>query len=167
MLLRGKAHKFGDDVNTDYIIAGKYKFKTLDMDELAKHVMEDLDPEFHARLAPGDFVVAGRNFGCGSSREQAPLALVHARVGAVIASSFARLFYRNAVNTGLPVVECDTCLISNGDELQVDLDHGEVLNLTRGVTVSAAPLPPFMQRIFEDGGLAAHVRKHGGYCLGL
>ncbi|MGE5588701.1 MAG: 3-isopropylmalate dehydratase small subunit [Clostridia bacterium] len=166
MVLRGKAHKFGDDVNTDYIIAGKYKFKTLDMDELAKHVMEDLDPGFHSRLDPGDFVVAGRNFGCGSSREQAPLALIHAKVGAVIAVSFARLFYRNAVNTGLPVVEFDTTLISDGDELQVDLDRGIVFDLTRGVTVSAAPLPPFMQRIFEDGGLAAHIRKHGGFRLG-
>lgn len=167
MVLRGKAHKFGDDINTDYIIAGKYKFKTLDMDELAKHVMEDLDPEFATRLKPGDFVVAGRNFGCGSSREQAPLALIHAKVGAVIAVSFARLFYRNAVNTGLPVVECDTSAISSGDELEVDLGQGTVVNVTRGVTVSASPLPPFMQRIFEDGGLAAHIRKHGGFSLGL
>lgn len=167
MVLRGKAHKFGDNINTDYIIAGKYKFKTLDMDELAKHVMEDLDPEFATRLKPGDFVVAGRNFGCGSSREQAPLALIHAKVGAVIAVSFARLFYRNAVNTGLPVVECDTSAISSGDELEVDLGQGTVVNVTRGVTVSASPLPPFMQRIFEDGGLAAHIRKHGGFNLGL
>lgn len=167
MVLRGRSHRFGDDINTDYIIAGKYKFKTLDMDELAKHVMEDLDPGFHARLKPGDFIVAGKNFGCGSSREQAPLALIHAKVGAVIAASFARLFYRNAVNTGLPVVECDTSGILDGDELKVDLCRGTVLNLTRGITVNASPLPRFMQRIFEDGGLAAHIRKHGGFHLGL
>jgi 3-isopropylmalate/(R)-2-methylmalate dehydratase small subunit len=124
MELRGKAHCFGNDVNTDYIISGKYKFKTLDMKELAKHVMEDLDPDFAERVQPGDFVVAGSNFGCGSSREQAPLALLNAGVGAVLAKSFARIFYRNAINTGLPVVVCDTGLIDAGDELVVDLESG-------------------------------------------
>jgi len=96
MILRGKCHKFGNDVNTDYIISGKYKFKTLDMNELAKHVMEDLDPDFYNKITPGDFIVAGSNFGCGSSREQAPLAIKYAKIGAVIAKSFARIFYRNA-----------------------------------------------------------------------
>ena len=119
MKLQGRAHCFGDHVNTDYIISGKYKFKTLDMNELAVHVMEDLDPEFARKVQPGDFVVVGRNFGCGSSREQAPLALLHAGVSAVLGASFARIFYRNAINTGLPVVECDTSGISPGDELLV------------------------------------------------
>lgn len=165
MVLKGTAHRFGDDINTDYIISGKYKFKTLDMGELAKHVMEDLDPRFYERLKPGDFVVAGRNFGCGSSREQAPLALIHAKVGGVIATSFARIFYRNAVNTGLPVIECDTAGIYQGDVLEVDLDEGAVRDLTRGLRIPTRPLPPFMQRILADGGLVAHIEKHGGFHL--
>ncbi len=166
MELRGRAHKFGDDVNTDYIISGKYKFKTLDMKEQAKHVMEDLDPEFAKKVQPGDFVVAGRNFGCGSSREQAPLALLNAGVGAVLASSFARIFYRNAVNTGLPVVECDTSEIESGDELIVDLERGLIRNLTKNKEITIKPLPPFMLKILRDGGLVAHFKKYGTFNLG-
>ncbi|WP_027717826.1 3-isopropylmalate dehydratase small subunit [Desulfovirgula thermocuniculi] len=165
MLLKGKAHKFGDDINTDYIISGKYKFKTLDMDELARHVMEDLDPDFYHKIAPGDFIVAGRNFGCGSSREQAPLAIKHARISAVLAKSFARIFYRNAINTGLPVVECDTDQIDPGDELEVDLKAGLITNRTKATTLPIKPLPPVMIKILNDGGLVAHFRKHGGFRL--
>ena len=165
MELRGKAHCFGDDVNTDYIISGKYKFKTLDMKELAKHVMEDLDPDFARRVQSGDFVVAGRNFGCGSSREQAPLALLNAGVGAVLAQSFARIFYRNAINTGLPVVICDTSLIESGDELLVDLEKGLLQNLTKGIEVPIKPLPSVMLKILSDGGLAEHFRKYGTFHL--
>ena len=165
MVLRGRAHKFGDDVNTDYIISGKYKFKTLDMSELARHVFEDIDPNFVKRLKPGDFVVAGRNFGCGSSREQAPLALKHAGVGAVLAKSFARIFFRNAINTGLPVVECDTDGIEDGDELEVDLERGVVRNLTKGTEIPVRPLPKVMLRILQDGGLVEHIRKHGDFVL--
>ena len=165
MVLRGRAHKFGDDVNTDYIISGKYKFKTLDMSELARHVFEDIDPNFVKRLKPGDFVVAGRNFGCGSSREQAPLALKHAGVGAVLAKSFARIFFRNAINTGLPVVECDTDGIEDGDELEVDLERGVVRNLTKGTEIPIRPLPKVMLRILQDGGLVEHIRKHGDFVL--
>lgn len=161
----GAAHKLGDDVNTDYIISGKYKFKTLDMSELAKHILEDLDPGFYARLAPGDFLVAGRNFGCGSSREQAPLVVKHAGIAAVLAKSFARIFYRNAINTGLPVVECDTDRISERDRLVVDLAGGTVRNLTTGETLAAAPIPAVMLRILADGGLAEHFKKHGGFAL--
>lgn len=163
MKLKGRAHCFGGDVNTDYIISGKYKFKTLDMKELASHVMEDLDPDFANKVQPGDFVVAGRNFGCGSSREQAPLALLNAGVGAVLAASFARIFYRNAINTGLPVVECDTAGISAGDELLADLDGGVLRNLTRGTETPIKPLPPFMLKVLADGGLAAHFRKYGTF----
>ncbi len=163
MLLQGKAHKFGDDVNTDYIISGKYKFKTLDMQELAKHVMEDLDPDFYQKINAGDFIVAGRNFGCGSSREQAPLAIKYARISAVLAKSFARIFYRNAINTGLPVVECDTDQIDPGDELVVDLSAGVITNKTKGITIQAKPLPPVMIKILNDGGLVAHFRKYGGF----
>jgi 3-isopropylmalate/(R)-2-methylmalate dehydratase small subunit len=163
MLLRGKAHIFGNDVNTDYIISGKYKFKTLDMNELAKHVMEDLDPDFYQKINPGDFIVAGSNFGCGSSREQAPLAVKYANISAVLAQSFARLFYRNAINTGLPAVECDTANIATGDELEVDLTKGEITNRTKGIIIPVKPLPPVMIKILNDGGLAAHFRKYGGF----
>lgn len=163
--MKGKAHKFGDDINTDYIISGKYKFKTLDMNELAKHVMEDLDPEFYSKVSAGDFIVAGKNFGCGSSREQAPLAIKHAGIAAVLALSFARIFYRNAINTGLPVVECDTSQIGEGDELIVDLEGGAVRNVTRGLEIPITPLPPVMLRILSDGGLAEHLKKHGTFQL--
>jgi len=165
MKFQGRAHKFGNDVNTDYIISGKYKFKTLDMKELAKHVMEDLDPDFYNKISAGDFIVGGTNFGCGSSREQAPLAIKYANINAVLAKSFARIFYRNAINTGLPVVECDTDRIEPGDELEVDLTSGIVLNKTKGETIQAKPLPPVMIKILNDGGLASHFRKYGGFNL--
>ena len=165
MQFSGKAHKFGNDVNTDYIISGKYKFKTLDMKALAKHVMEDLDPSFYEKVSVGDFIVAGTNFGCGSSREQAPLAIKYADVGAVLAKSFARIFYRNAINTGLPVVECDTDQIDPGDDLFVDLAAGVITNRTKGNTIPIKPLPEVMIRILNDGGLAAHFRKYGGFNL--
>ncbi len=132
MLLRGKAHKFGNDINTDYIIAGKYKSKYATVKEQARHVMEDLDPHFYEKIAPGDFVVAGNNFGCGSSRETAPLVIRYANLSAVLAKSFARIFFRNAINTGLPVIRCDTDQIEPGDELEVDLAAGTVKNVTRG-----------------------------------
>jgi len=163
MHFQGKAHKFGSDVNTDYIISGKYKFKTLDMKELARHVMEDLDPDFYSKVTPGDFIVAGANFGCGSSREQAPLAIKYADVSAVLAKSFARIFYRNAINTGLPVVECDTDQIDPGDELVVDLAAGIITNKTKGTTIPVKPLPGVMIKILNDGGLAPHFRKFGGF----
>ncbi len=165
MKFGGKSHKFGNDVNTDYIISGKYKFKTLDMKELAKHVMEDLDPQFYRKVSAGDFVVAGTNFGCGSSREQAPLAIKHAGISAVLAKSFARIFYRNAINTGLPVVECDTDQIDPGDELFIDLAAGVITNKTKGSNIPVKPLPGVMLKILNDGGLAPHFRKHGGFNL--
>ncbi len=165
MILEGKAHVYGDHINTDYIISGKYKFKTLDMDELACHCLEDLDPDFASKVEKGDFIVAGINFGCGSSREQAPLVIKHAGVGGVLAASFARIFFRNAINKGLPLVECDTSSIADGDMLRVDLSRGEVKNLTRGITINSAPLPEVMMRILEEGGLTAYLRSHGGFDL--
>ena len=165
IVLKGKAHVFGDDINTDYIISGKYKFKTLDMDELARHCMEDIDPGFSSRVEPGDFIVAGSNFGCGSSREQAPLVIKHAGVGAVLARSFARIFFRNAVNKGLPVVECDTSGIQAGDELEVDLAGGKVVNITRGTVTDIVPLPAVMMDILSEGGLTEYLRNHGGFEL--
>lgn len=163
MELKGKSHKFGDDVNTDYIISGRYKFKTQDMKELATHVMEDLDPDFYNKVAPGDFIVAGKNFGCGSSREQAPLAIINANISAVIGKSFARIFYRNCINTGLPLIECDTSQIEPGDELEIDLGGGVLKNLTKGIEITITPLPPVMLKILQDGGLVEHFKKYGGF----
>lgn len=164
-VLRGRAYVFGDDVNTDYIISGKYKFKTLDMAELACHCMEDIDPDFSTKVQRGDFIVAGGNFGCGSSREQAPLVINHAGVGAVLARSFARIFFRNAINKGLPVVECDTSRIRDGDELEVDLGKGKVTDLTQGIEMKIAPLPPVMMEILSAGGLTDYLKEHGGFRL--
>lgn len=164
MKLIGKAHKFGDDVNTDYIISGKYKFKTLDEKEMAKHVMEGLDPEFYKKISPGDFIVAGRNFGCGSSREQAPIAIKAAGISAVIAKSFARIFFRNSINIGLPAIECKEIeKINNNDELDVNMENGKIINKTKNVELKIIPLPKIMIKILNDGGLAAHFRKYGGF----
>lgn len=165
MLFLGKVHKFGDNVNTDYIISGKYKFKTLDMRELAKHAMEDLDPDFYNKVTEGDMLVAGSNFGCGSSREQAPLAIKYAGISCIIAKSFARIFYRNAINTGLPVLECDTDKIDAGDELEVDLSGGKIYNKTKDITLEVKPLPEVMIKILSDQGLAGHFRKYGTFNL--
>ena len=166
MELRAKAIKFGDDINTDYIISGKYKFKSADMESMAVHAMEDVDPEYYAKAKPnGGFLVAGKNFGMGSSSEQAPLVLIYSNTQAVLAKSFARIFYRNAINTGLPVIECDTDLIDDGDELSVELESGVVKNLTKNIEIPFPPLPPVMAQLLADGGLAEHFRKHGGFNL--
>lgn len=162
--MKGKVHIFGDDVNTDYIISGRYKFKTLDNRELAKHVMEDLDPDFYSKISGGDFLVAGRNFGCGSSREQAPLAIKYAGISAVIAKSFARIFYRNAINVGLPVLECMRVEeIREGDVLDVNLKEGVIENETKNLRLDVKPLPDVMLEILEEGGLADYFRKHKGF----
>ena len=132
---------------------------------MAHHLMEDLDPTFVGRIQRGDFIVAGRNFGCGSSREAAPRVIQAAGIGAVLATSFARIFFRNSINIGLPVLICDTHWISNGDELEVNLATGTVTNRTTGVEIQARPLPKIMLNIMADGGLAAHIRKHGTFRL--
>ena len=166
MELKAKVFKYGDDINTDYIISGKYKFKSIDMDDMATHAMEDVDPDYYAKVKPdGGVLVAGTNFGMGSSREQAPLVLIHSNTKAVLAKGFARIFYRNAINTGLPVVECDTDLIDDGDELAVDLEAGVVRNLTQGTEIPFPPLPPVMAQLLADGGLVEHFKKHGGFNL--
>lgn len=165
--LEGTAHRFtpNDNINTDYIISGRYKFRIDDMGELAKHVMEDIDPGFASRVKRGDLIVAGRNFGCGSSREQAPRALKAAGVSAVLAKSYARIFYRSAFNVGLPLVECDTDWIEGGEVIIVDLDSGEVRSARTGQRACAKPIPRTMQILLEDGGLIPHLRKHGGFSL--
>jgi 3-isopropylmalate/(R)-2-methylmalate dehydratase small subunit len=166
MTIQAKAFKFGADINTDYIISGKYKFKSNDMNDMAHHAMEELDPNYYERVHPnGGFLVADTNFGMGSSREQAPLVLLFSNTKAVLAKSFARIFYRNAINTGLPVVEIDTDKISEGDDLELDLENGIVKNHSTGESIPFSPLPPVMAKLLADGGLAAHVKKHGGFSL--
>ena len=164
-VLRGCAWIFGDDISTDHIAPGRLFHLRTDLPEFAKHVMEDADPEFAQKVSSGDFIVAGRNFGLGSSREHAPRIIKLAGVGAVLAQSFARIFFRNAINVGLPVLQCDTGGISPGDELEVDLSAGEVRDLTTGRVVSFVPLPAVMVTILNDGGLVEHLKKHGGFAL--
>ena len=136
------------------------------MEVMAHHAMEELDPHYYEKFkSEGGFLVAGRNFGMGSSREQAPLVLIHSNTKAVIAKSFARIFYRNAINTGLPVVECDTDGIDEGDELSIDLEAGVVRNCTKGSDIPFPPLPPVMATLLADGGLVEHFKKHGGFAL--
>jgi 3-isopropylmalate dehydratase small subunit len=164
MKLTGKAHTYGDNIDTDRIIPGKYT-KTLDTASLGEHVLEDLDPDFRSKMKIGDMIVAGDNFGCGSSREQAPIALKVAGVSVVIARYFARIFFRNAINIGLPVLEIEHHTIQNGDELEVNLSTGEVFNKTQGQTYQAAKLPQVMIDILNEGGLVHYLKKHGDYKL--
>lgn len=163
MIFSGKAMKFGDNVDTDVIIPAKYLIH-LDPNELARHAMEGLDPDFYEKAKERVILVAGKNFGCGSSREQAPLALKYASVQCVVAESFARIFYRNAINIGLPVVECAQIykLVDDGDELQVDLEKGVIQNKTKGVAFAAIKLPPFIMEILRDGGLIENLRRKMG-----
>lgn len=167
MILKGKAHRFtpNDNINTDYIISGRYKFKSEDMEAMAQHLMEDIAPGFYEKIEPGDFVIAGRNFGCGSSREQAPRVIKAAKLSGVIAASFARIFYRNAFNIGLPLIEVNTDDIEAGDVLEADLDKGELRNLTKGTVKKIPPLPKAVQTILNDGGLVPHLKKHGGFAV--
>ena len=161
MKLRGKVWKFGDDVSTDHITPGRYYHLRSNMPELAKHVMEDADPEFPKKMKAGDFIVAGKNFGMGSSREHAPLAIKIAGVSAVIAKSFARIFYRNAINVGLPVLIADTDEIEAGDEIEVNLSSGAIRNITKGIEIPTTPLPEIMIKILNEGGLVEYVKKRG------
>jgi 3-isopropylmalate/(R)-2-methylmalate dehydratase small subunit len=165
MILKGKAHKFGDDISTDLITPGRYFHLRTNLPELAKHTLEDADPDFVKNMRPGDFVVAGSNFGLGSSREHAAIVIKLSGAGAVLAKSFARIFFRNAINQGVPAVICDTDKISAGDELEVDVEKGEVKNVTTGEIIPAKPLPQAMLNILQDGGLVEHFQKHKGFKL--
>jgi 3-isopropylmalate/(R)-2-methylmalate dehydratase small subunit len=158
--MHGRAHRFGANVDTDVIIPARY-LTTTDPAELAKHCMEDLDPTFVERLQPGDVIVAGPNFGSGSSREHAPISIKAAGVACVVASSFARIFYRNAINVGLPIVECPEIVevTEDGDEIDVDLAEGLVTNATKDRVASASPFPAFMRELIEAGGLVPYLRE--------
>ncbi|ROQ92340.1 3-isopropylmalate/(R)-2-methylmalate dehydratase small subunit [Desulfosoma caldarium] len=159
--ITGRVWLFGDDVDTDAIIPARY-LNTSDPSELAKHCMEDADPLFPSKVRPGDIVVAGKNFGCGSSREHAPIALKAAGVACVIAVNFARIFYRNAFNMGLPILECADAVrdAREGDTLTVCLETGEIRNDRQGKTYRSEPVPPFMIELLQSGGLMAYVKKH-------
>jgi 3-isopropylmalate/(R)-2-methylmalate dehydratase small subunit len=160
MKFTGKVYKIGDDIDTDAIIPARF-LNTSDSEELGSHALEDFAPDFRGSMRAGGILVAGKNFGCGSSREHAPLALKVAGVSIIIASSFARIFYRNAFNTGLPILESTEGAkeIEMGDELEVDSSSGEIINMTKGKTYRARPIPPFMAELLSDGGLIPHLKK--------
>ncbi len=163
--MKGKSFKFGDNISTDHIAPGRLYHLRSNLPEFAKHVLEDADETFASRMKKGDFVVAGSNFGLGSSREHAPLIIKIAGVGAVLAKSFARIFYRNAINIGLLAIECDTDAIDDGDELELDIEKGIITDLTNGSIIQIEPLPPVMIKLLKDGGLVEHIKKNGDFKL--
>lgn len=165
MTLKGKAWKFPDDISTDHIAPGRLFHLRSNLPEFAKHVLEDADPDFASNMSKGDFVVAGNNFGLGSSREHAPQIIKIAGVSAVIAKSFARIFYRNAINIGLLVLEADTDKIDAKDELEVDIKAGVIKNITKNIEIKFTPLPDVMIKLLNDGGLIEHIKKHGDFEL--
>ncbi len=162
--IKATCHVYGDHIDTDRIIPGKYT-KTLDLSTLADHVLEDLDPNFANIVQKGDILVAGTNFGCGSSREQAPLALKKSGVAAVIAQDFARIFFRNAINIGLPVLEIGNHNIKKGSEIELDLREGLVIDHTANIEYKATKLPDIMLAILSDGGLVPYLKKHNNYSI--
>ena len=165
MALRGKAWKFGDGISTDHIAPGRYFHLRSNLPELAKHVLEDADPTFASRVEAGDFIVAGRNFGLGSSREHAPLIIKMAGVSAILAKSVARIFFRNAINLGLPVLICDTDKINDGDELEIDLSAGVVRDITSGRQLTFGRIPEVMLGILDEGGLMPYIQQHGDFIV--
>ena len=161
MRIKGKVLRLGDNINTDFIISGRYKFSITDIKELSKHIMEDIDPDFPKKITPGEsIIVAGRNFGMGSSREQAPLAIKESGIVAILAHTFARIFYRNGFNIGLPLIEIDTQKIKEGDILDIDLDRGKVLDSAKNLEFKINPLPRFMQELLKEGGIVNYYKKH-------
>lgn len=164
--MKGKAWKFKDNIDTDLIIPARY-LNTFDPIELAKHAMEDADPEFSKKAQKGDFIIAGENFGCGSSREHAPIAIKALGISAVIAKSFARIFFRNAINIGLPILEIkETDEINEGDVLEINLEKGEIKNMTNGKTYNAQPFPEFMKKLIDSGGLINYTKKSASWRTG-
>ena len=164
-MLKGRAFKFGDSISTDHIIPGRYAHLRSNLPELAKHVLEDADPIFVSKVKSGDFIVAGNNFGLGSSREHAPLVIKMAGVSAILAKSVARIFFRNAINLGLPILICDTDGINDEDELEIDLAMGTVEDVTNGKQFTFGRIPEVMLRILDEGGLIPYIQKHGDFKL--
>jgi 3-isopropylmalate/(R)-2-methylmalate dehydratase small subunit len=165
LVLKGKAIKLGDNISTDDIIPGRFTHLRSNLPELAKHVLEDAAPEFASKVKSGDFLVGGKNLGLGSSREHAPVIIKMSGVGAILAKSAARIFFRNAINQGLPVLLCDTDKISDGDELEINLTAGMIANLTSGVTLSCSKMPPIMSAILKEGGLIPYIQKHKDFVI--
>lgn len=158
--MKGRVFKYGDDVNTDVIFPGKYTYTITDPKEMAQHALEDLDPNFIKTVKKGDVIVAGKYFGCGSSREQAVTCLKESGISVIVAQSFARIYYRNCINSGLPpLILDDTSEIKNGDELEVDLTKGEITDLTTKKTYKVKPLPPFVMEIINEGGLVPYLKR--------
>ncbi|MCL2392609.1 MAG: 3-isopropylmalate dehydratase small subunit [Oscillospiraceae bacterium] len=160
MKAHGRTHKYGDNIDTDVIIPARY-LNIADKKELAAHCMEDIDPEFIGKIKSGDIIVAGNNFGCGSSREHAPMVILESGISCVIAKTFARIFYRNAINIGLPILECpeaSTC-INPGDEVEIDFDCGIIKNITKNEKYTAEPFPEFIKEIINAGGLLASIKN--------
>jgi 3-isopropylmalate/(R)-2-methylmalate dehydratase small subunit len=162
---KGKAFKFGNDISTDHIAPGRLFHLRSNLEEFSKHVLEDADPNFASLVKKGDFVVAGSNFGLGSSREHAPQIIKIAGVGAVIAKSFARIFYRNAINIGLLLIECDTDKIDAGDILELDIKEGILKDVTKDIEIKTTPLPDVMIKLLHDGGLIEHLKKNGDFAI--
>ena len=162
-MLTGKAFKFGDNISTDHIVPGRLAHLRSNLPELAKHVLEDADPAFASRIKDGDFIVAGKNFGLGPSREHAPLVIKMAGVSAILAKSVARIFFRNAINLGLPVLLCNTDKIDDGDELEVDLEAGTIKDITNGSQLTFKKIPEVMLRILDEGGLIPYIKKYGDF----
>ena len=161
MIAKGKAIKYGNNVDTDVIIPARYLTST-DPAELASHCMEDIDAEFVNKVEQGDIIVAAKNFGCGSSREHAPIAIKASGISCVVAKTFARIFYRNSINIGLPILECEDLFDSTdeGDELEIDFDSGEIKNITKGIAFTTQPFPGFMQEIIENDGLVGYIKNN-------
>lgn len=158
-----KVHKLGDNINTDYIISGRYKFSLTEPQELAKHIFEDLNPELAKKIKEGDCIVAGENFGCGSSREQAPLALKARGIKFIIAKSFARIFYRNAINLGILPIEADSDVIADGDEVELDFENSLIKIINKDKEIPFRPLPPFLKKIVDAGGIVQYIKKKGEF----
>lgn len=161
-MIKGRAWKFGDNITTDHICPGRFFHLRTNLPELAKHTLEDARPEYSLNVKKGDIVVGGRNFGMGSSREHAPLVIKISGASAIVAKSFARIFYRNSINIGLPVIICDTDEINDGDELNIKLEEGILIDNTNGLRINFSPIPPAMTKILNDGGLVEHIKKYGG-----
>ena len=164
-MLRGKAFKFGDNISTDDIAPGRWFHLRSNLPELAKHVLEDVKPDFASKVKPGDFIVAGKNFGLGSSREHAAIIIKMAGVSAILAKSGARIFFRNAVNVGLPVLICDTDKIEDGDEIEVDLKGSRARDVTNGAELSLGRFPDVMLKILDEGGLIPYIKKYGDFTV--
>ena len=165
LVLKGKAIKLGDNISTDDIIPGRFAHLRSNLPELAKHVLEETVSEFSSRVNSGNFLVAGKNFGLGSSREHASVVIKMSGVSAILAESVARIFFRNAINQGLPVLLCDTEKIGDGDELEINLTGGMIANLTSGITLNCSKMPPIMSAILEEGGLIPYILKHRDFVL--